>query len=179
MMTLVHLIIEFFKIGVFSVGGGYATMPFLYQLVHTYGWYTTDQLTNMIAISMITPGPVGANMATFAGFKIYGVLGGIIATLALILPSFIFVVAISKVLKTFKDNFWVKSVLYSLKPAGCGLLFAVGAGFFKDNVTSMPALILFLCLFALSFKFQKNPLYYFLFAGIVGVVLQLCGVKLV
>lgn len=179
MMTLVHLIIEFFKIGVFSVGGGYATMPFLYQLVHTYGWYSTEQLTNMIAISMITPGPVGANMATFAGFQTYGIIGGIVATLALIFPSFLFVVAISKVLKTFKDNFWVKAVLYSLKPAGCGLLAAVGAGFFKDNVTSMLALILFICLFALSFKFKKNPLYYFFFAAIVGVVLQLCGVKLV
>ena len=104
MMTLVHLIIEFFKIGVFSVGGGYATIPFLYQLVHEYGWYSTDELTNMIAISMLTPGPVGANMATFAGFQTFGIFGGVVATLALIFPSFLFVCAISKVLKTFREE---------------------------------------------------------------------------
>ncbi len=179
MMTLVHLIIEFFKIGVFSVGGGYATIPFLYQLVHEYGWYSTDELTNMIAISMLTPGPVGANMATFAGFQTMGIFGGIVATLALIFPSFIFVCAISKVLKTFRDNFWVKSVLYSLKPAGCGLLFAVGVGFFKDNVTSLPAFLLFLFLFLLSFKFKKNALYYILFGAVIGIILHFCGVELV
>ncbi|MBR1942201.1 chromate transporter [bacterium] len=179
MMTLFYLIIEFFKIGIFSVGGGYATIPFLYHLINNYGWYTAEQLTNMIAISMITPGPVGANMATFAGFQTYGILGGVIATIALVFPSFLFVVAISKLLKTFRENFWVKSVLYSLKPAGCGLLAAVGIVFFKDHITNLPAFILFLMLFALSFFFKKNPLYYFLIAAIVGVLLQICGVKVI
>ena len=92
--TLLHLIIEFFKIGVFSVGGGYATIPFLYHLINDYHWYTSDQLTNMIAISMLTPGPVGANMATFAGFKTCGIVGGILATFALVLPSLFFVIII-------------------------------------------------------------------------------------
>ena len=68
MITLVHLIVEFFKIGIFSIGGGYATIPFLYQISHQYGWYNIKELSDMIAISMITPGPVGVNMATFAGF---------------------------------------------------------------------------------------------------------------
>ena len=156
MMTLLHLIFEFFKIGVFSVGGGYATIPFLYQLIHDYGWYTSDQLTNMIAISMITPGPVGANMATFAGFQTFGIIGGIFATLALVLPSYIFVLMISKLLKTFRENFYVKSILYSLKPTGCGLLAAVGAGFIKDNLTTLPAILLFVFLFGLSFFFKKG-----------------------
>lgn len=179
MMTFLHLIIEFFKIGVFSVGGGYATIPFLYHLVDKYHWYTSDQLTNMIAISMITPGPVGANMATFAGFQTIGIIGGIAATFALVLPSWIFVVLISKLLNKFSENFWVKATLYSLKPAGCGLLAAVGLGFFKEHVTGLPSLMLFIFLFALSFKFKKNPLYYFLIAAIVGVVLQIFHVKLV
>ncbi len=179
MITLLHLIFEFFKIGIFSVGGGYATIPFLYQLIHDYGWYTSEQLTNMIGISMITPGPVGANMATFAGFQTCGILGGIVATVALVFPSFIFVIAISKLLKTFRENFWVKSTLYSLKPAGCGLLTAVGLGFIKDNINSLPALILFISLLILSFKFKKNPLYYFLIAAVVGVTLQICNVKFI
>lgn len=179
MMTLFHLFVEFFKIGIFSVGGGYATVPFLYQLVHDYGWYTTEQLTNMVAISIITPGPVGVNMATFAGFQTIGIFGGIVATFALVLPSYIFVLIISKLLNAFRENFWVKAILYSLKPAGCGLLLAVGCGFFRENVNSWMAVFLFIVLFALSFKFKKNPLYYFLISALVGIILQLCGVKLV
>jgi len=177
--TLFYLIYEFFKIGVFSVGGGYATMPFLYQLIHDYGWYTTDELTNMIAISMITPGPVGVNMATFAGFKTLGIIGSVLATIALIIPSFFFVILISKLLYKFNENFWVKSVLYSLKPAGCGLLTAVGLGFIIDNIKCFPAVCLLLFLFIISFKFKKNPLYYFLFAAIIGILLQIIGIKFV
>ena len=179
LITLLHLIIEFFKIGVFSVGGGYATIPFLYHLINDYHWYTSDQLTNMIAISMLTPGPVGANMATFAGFQTCSIVGGILATFALVFPSLIFVIIISKLLNKFRENFWVKSILYALKPAGCGLLAAVGLGFLKDNMTSLPAILLFIFLFALSFKFKKNPLYYFLIAAIVGIVLQVCHVKFI
>lgn len=177
MMTILRLMTEFFKIGVFSVGGGYATIPFLYRLSYVYGWYSTEQLTNMIAISMLTPGPVGANMATFAGFQTTGIAGGILATLSLIFPSFLFVCAIAKVLKTFRDNFWVKSILYSLKPAGCGLLAAVGAGFMRDNLTNIQSIILFLFMFAVSFKFGKNALYYILFGAATGIILHFCGIQ--
>lgn len=179
MITLVHLIIEFFKIGIFSIGGGYATIPFLYQISHQYGWYNIKELSDMIAISMITPGPVGVNMATFAGFKTYGIFGGIIATLSLALPALIFVILISKILNKYSENFWVKSILYALKPTGCGLLLAVGTKMFFDNVTNIPAICLFVFLFLISFKFKKNPLYYFLFASIIGIILQLCNVKIV
>ncbi len=179
LITLFHLIIEFFKIGIFSVGGGYATIPFLYHLTNNYNWYTSDQLTNMIAISMLTPGPVGANMATFAGFQTCGIIGGIIATFALVLPSLIFVIIISKLLNKFRANFFVQSVLYALKPAGCGLLTAVGLGFMKEHVTTLPAIILFIFLFVLSFKFKKNPLYYFLIAAVVGILLQICHIKFI
>ena len=178
-MTLFHLIYEFFKIGIFSFGGGYATIPFLYELVHKYGWYSIKQLTNMIAISMVTPGPVGVNMATFAGFQTFGILGGIIATLSLILPSLLFVILVSKILINYKDKFLIKTILYSLKPAGCGLLCAVGCNLFKANVNSILAIILFLFLFFMSFKFKKNPLYYFLFASIIGCCLQLFGIKII
>jgi len=178
MMTLLHLIYEFFKIGLFSFGGGYATIPFLYELVHSYGWYSTNQLTNMIAISMITPGPVGANMATFAGFQTFGIMGGIVATLSLVFPSLLFVIFVSKILKKYKDEFLVKTIIYSLKPAGCGLLCAVGCSLFKSHVNSSPAIALFLFLFLLSFKFKKNPLYYFLFASIIGISFQILGINL-
>jgi len=171
-MIIFNLIFEFFKIGLFSIGGGYATIPFLYQLITDYGWYSAHQLTNMIAISMITPGPVGVNMATFAGFQTYGVLGGILSTLSLVAPCYIIIIIVSKILNTFKDNFYVKSVLYGLKPTGCGLLCAVCLSLIKTNITSIYALILLFFLFILSFKFKKNPLYYFLISSVVGISLK-------
>lgn len=166
------LLMEFFKIGLFSVGGGYATMPFLYNLITDYGWYSYKDLSDMIAISVLTPGPIGLNMATFAGFQTSGVTGAIVTSLALMLPTYIIVCSISKLLKTFKDSFWIKSALVSLKPAGCGLLTVVGINLFRENVQTLTAFLLFAFLFALSFKFKKNPLFYFLFAGIIGVILQ-------
>lgn len=175
-MIYLQLFLEFFKIGLFSVGGGYATMPFLHHIVTDYGWYTSSQLSNMIAISMLTPGPVGVNMATFAGFQTKGIFGGIFATLALVLPSYLLVLLVAKMLKTFRDNIFVKSILTTLKPAGCGLLLAVGCKFFIENVNSIWALILFALLFAVSFKFKKNPLYYFVFAAVYAIGLQLLNI---
>ncbi len=173
MTTLINLFLEFFKIGLFSVGGGYAAMPFLYHLISVYGWYTSQQLSNMIAVSILTPGPVGINMATFAGFKTAGIAGAILASVSLVLPSFFIVIAISKVLTDLHDNFWIKSILYSLKPAGCGLLCSVGVDFFIQHVNSPSAFAVFILLFLLSFKFKKNPLFYFLFGGIIGIFLDL------
>ncbi len=173
MNILILLFLEFFKIGLFSIGGGYATMPFLYHIIGEYGWYTSNQLSNMIAVSIITPGPVGVNMATFAGFQTAGITGAITATLSLIFPSYIFVIGVSKLLKTFRENFIFKAVLYSLKPVGCGLLLAVGIDFFKDHVTNLSGMLLFLFLFLLSFKFKKNPLYYFLIASLIGILFQI------
>lgn len=166
------LFFEFFKIGLFSVGGGYATMPFLYHIVNDYGWYSAKQLSDMIAVSVITPGPVGVNVATFAGFQTAGISGGIFATLALVLPSYIMVIKISEMMTKYKDNFWTNAILDSLKPAGCGLLTVVGINFFKEYVQNVYALLLFIFLFLLSFKFKKNPIYYFVIAGLIGILLQ-------
>ena len=90
-MIYLQLVFEFFKIGLFSFGGGYATIPFLYHISKEFGWYTFDELTQMTAVASITPGPVGVNVATFAGFTTSGVLGALLATTAVILPSFIIV----------------------------------------------------------------------------------------
>ena len=169
-MTIFQLIFEFFKTGLFSLGGGYATIPFLYRIMTDYGWYTSKQLTNMIAISMLTPGPVGANMATFAGFQTFGIIGGIIATLALVMPSYILIILISKILKTFKENFYTKAILYALKPAGCALLCSVACSLIKSTITDIYALILLITLFILSFKLKKNPLIYIAIASLVGLI---------
>ena len=145
-MIYLELFMEFFHIGLFSFGGGYATLPFLFHIAETKDWYTTKQLTDMIAVSSITPGPVGVNVATFAGYTTSGILGSIIATTSVVLPSIIIVIIISKLLEQFKHNEYVKSIIYTLKPAGCGLLAAVGVNMFLNDM-SLYGIILFILLF--------------------------------
>ena len=111
-MIYLLLVYEFFKVGLFSVGGGYATLPFLYHIADVYKWYSAEQLVDMLAVSSITPGPVGINVATFAGFKSAGILGSLLATSALILPSFLIVVFIAKLLNKFKENFFVNAIFH-------------------------------------------------------------------
>ena len=117
-MIYIHLFLEFFKIGLFSFGGGYATIPFLYHISQVYNWYSLDELTQMVAVASITPGPVGINVATYAGLKSAGVLGSALATTAEMLPSLFLVIIVSKLLKKFSDNFYVKSIIETLKPIG-------------------------------------------------------------
>ena len=95
MMVFLYLFIEFFKIGLFAIGGGPATIPFLMDLTDRYDWYTKEDVINMLAVSESTPGPIGINMATYAGFKAAGCLGGLVATLSLVLPSLIVVILIA------------------------------------------------------------------------------------
>ena len=102
-MIYFNLLYEFFKTGLFSFGGGYATLPFLYHISETYHWFSAKQLTDMIAVSSITPGPLGVNVATFAGFVTSGLLGALVATTAVVLPSYIIVILVSKLLE-FDNN---------------------------------------------------------------------------
>ena len=168
-MIYLKLFLEFFHIGLFSFGGGYATLPFLYHIADVQKWYTTKQLADMIAISSITPGPIGVNVATFAGFKTAGIVGSLIATTSVILPSFIIVVLISKVLEQFKHNKYVRSVIYTLKPAGCGLLAAVGVDMFINNI-NIPGMILLAGLFFASLTEKRDPLFYLGVSALVGLI---------
>lgn len=169
MMIYLKLFLEFFHIGLFSFGGGYATIPFLYHIADVQKWYTTKQLSDMIAVSSITPGPVGVNVATFAGFKTAGILGAAMATASVILPSFIIVIIISKLLEQFKHNKYVQSVIYTLKPAGCGLLAAIGVDMFIDNINLL-GMVLLVCLFVASITEKRDPLFYLGVSAVVGLV---------
>ena len=168
-MIYLKLFLEFFHIGLFSFGGGYATLPFLYHIADVQKWYTTKELADMIAISSITPGPIGVNVATFAGFKTAGIFGSLIATTSVILPSFIIIVIISKVLEQFKHNKYVRSVIYTLKPAGCGLLAAVGVDMFINNI-NIPGMILLAGLFFASLTEKRDPLFYLGVSALVGLI---------
>ena len=169
MMIYLKLFLESFHIGLFSFGGGYATLPFLYHIADVQKWYTTKQLSDMIAVSSITPGPVGVNVATFAGFKTAGLLGAAIATTSVILPSFIIVIIISKLLEQFKHNKYVQSVIYTLKPAGCGLLAAIGVDMFIDSINLL-GMVLLVCLFVASITEKRDPLFYLGVSAVVGLV---------
>lgn len=180
-MNYFLLFVEFFKIGIFSFGGGYATLPFLYHMSDVYHWFSYEELSTMLAVSSITPGPVGLNVATFAGFKTLGVLGSIDATLAIMIPSFIIVILISKILKKFKDNFYTKAVLYALRPAAAGMIAAVGVRLFKNSIMpyglniqalDLRGLILFALLVLISLKLKKDPLIYLLIGAVFGILLH-------
>lgn len=164
------LIYEFFKIGLFSFGGGYATIPFLYDISLRYGWYTLRDLTNMVAVASITPGPVGINAATYAGVKTAGFLGAFVSTISEIIPSLILVIIVSKLLKKFSDNFYVKSIIRTLKPISCALLASVAVGLIKPEISNMSSIILLCGLLLMSLKINKDPLIYMLIGGAIGVL---------
>ena len=125
-MILLRLFFEFFKTGLFAVGGGMATLPFLYDISARTGWYTTEMLADMIAVSESTPGPIGVNMATYVGFVTAGIPGAIIATLGLITPSIVIILLIARALKAFRENPYVEAGFYGLRPCSVGLIAAAG-----------------------------------------------------
>lgn len=125
-MILLRIFWEFFKTGLFAVGGGLATLPFLSRMGATTGWFTQTQLTDMIAVSESTPGPLGENMATYVGFTIAGIPGAIAATLGLTTPSIIVILLIAAFLRNFQDNHYVKAIFACLRPTSTGLIAAAG-----------------------------------------------------
>ena len=133
-MILIQLFYEFFKAGLFAVGGGLATLPFLQDISAKTGWFTLDQLADMIAMSECTPGPIGVNMATYVGFSTAGVPGALAATLGLIAPSIIVILIIAGFLKRFQDNRYVQAAFYGLRPASTGL---IGAACISVAVTAL------------------------------------------
>lgn len=187
MTILVALFFEFFKAGLFAIGGGLATLPFLYDIASRYDWMPIEMMPDMIAVSESTPGPIGINMATYAGFNAMGIPGALVATFGLVLPSFIIIILVSKFLTKFNENKIVQSVFTGLRPAVTGLIAAAGWQVVKISLLNLPAfdlsgsiasifqwkaIILFALLFFLIRKFDKHPLYYIAGAAIVGIVFQ-------
>jgi len=185
MSVFLEIFIRFFCCGLFAVGGGLATLPFLYEISRETGWYTYQDISNMIAISESTPGPLGVNMATYVGFHIEGVAGALLAPLSLVLPSVIIIIIISKMLDRFKNAPVVQNTLYGLRAASAALIAAAGIGVAKiaflvmDNggVTALPglnikAVILAAAVFAGLKKFKKHPIVYIVFSAAVGILLR-------
>lgn len=128
---------EFFKTGLFAVGGGMATLPFLQNIGETTGWYTYADLMNMLAVSESTPGPIGINMATYVGYTVGGVPGALIATLGEVTPSIVVILIIAAILRSFRDNVYVERAFYGLRPASTGLIGAACVAVMLEVLTSV------------------------------------------
>lgn len=126
MLTLLRLFWEFLKIGLFAVGGGMATLPFLYDLSDKTGWFSYAQIADMLAVSESTPGPIGINMATYVGYEVGGIAGALLATLGTILPGVVIVLIIVRFLEKFRGNRYVDAAFYGLRPASAALIAAAG-----------------------------------------------------
>ncbi len=183
-MLYITMFIEFFKVGLFAVGGGLATLPFLFELADKYNWFTAEELTNMIAVSESSPGPIGVNMATYVGYTSGGIWGGILTTIALVLPSIIVILIVSMVLEKFKENKYVKYLFYGLRASVAGLLFLSVMNVFIQNFTIAGAeeiwnmidykkIALFAVLVFMVFKLKKHPLLYISIGAVAGIIFNL------
>lgn len=178
-MILLELFFSFFKIGLFAVGGGLATLPFLYELANTHDWFDVELISNMIAISESTPGPIGINMATYVGYLNSGIFGAIIAPLGEVAPSIIIITIIAGFLKKFKDNEVVIYVFYGLRAASCALIAAAGLGvvkiaFFGETVKEFfwqGALMAIILYFAIK-KLKWHPVIFIAISAIIGIVFK-------
>jgi chromate transporter len=185
-MIYIRLFLEFCKVGLFAVGGGLATIPFLSDLGSRTGWFTSGQLADMIAVSESTPGPIGINMATYAGYTAAGVPGGIVSTLGLVFPSLIIILIIAGFLNKFRESRIVDNVFYGLRAASVALITAALLqvanialmNHTMDNDTAQmfywPAIILaavvFVC-FSYSPLKKIHPIFYIAFSAVVGIAL--------
>lgn len=203
MMTYLTLFGEFFKTGLFAIGGGMATLPFLKDIGESTGWYTYTDLMNMLAVSESTPGPIGINMATYVGYTVGGVPGAIIATLGEVTPSIVVILIVAAILKSFRDNKYVNRAFYGLRPASTGLIGAACIAVMFEVLTSIevssvdgvllnqfwldggslikwPGLILAVVLLVLTNRVKKvkdwHPIVFIAFSAVVGIVFRFAGV---
>jgi len=190
-MTLyLQLFFEFFKTGLFAVGGGMATLPFLYDISDRTGWFTHAQLADMIAVSESTPGPIGVNMATYVGYLAGGIPGSLAATMGLVTPSFIVIMLVAMVLQAFRKSRYVIGAFYGLRPASAAMITAAGvtvarASFFTIvpeysapqldwRCVALAALLLLLTRVVKKTK-KFHPIVFIAFSAVVGVVFRFAG----
>ncbi|MBQ8481368.1 MAG: chromate transporter [Alphaproteobacteria bacterium] len=172
-MIYLLLFWEFFQIGLFAVGGGLVTVPFLFDLSEKYTWFTSQELTDMIAISQSTPGPVGINMATFAGFKAAGILGSLVATLSEVLPSMIVVYFIAEMLSKWRENKYVTQTLEAIRPAVLALILFAGWDIAKETITGYEnTAVLFILLTAMRL-YKTSAIFYIIISAIIGIALKI------
>lgn len=194
-MIYLRLYYEFFKTGLFAIGGGLATLPFLNNMADTTGWFTRGQLADMVAVSESTPGPMGVNMSTYVGFTTANIPGAIIATLGLITPSIIIILIIAAFLRAFKNNQYVIAAFYGLRPASTALIAAAGIGvieiaLFNEQNTgnfvsflqsaNIKAIVLAIIIIILTRFIPQtkkwHPIIFIMISAVVGMIFHFAGV---
>ena len=187
-MTLLQLMYEFFKTGLFSVGGGLATLPFLYEMSSKHPeWFTPADVADMIAISESTPGPIGINMSTYAGYRAAGIPGGLLASFALALPCVLITLVIARFLAKFRKNKLVESAFYGLRPASLAMISVAGINVVKVALVNMDALsngaglgeffiwkalILAVLIFIGIRKLKWNPIIFIAISAVAGIIFK-------
>ena len=187
-MIYLQLFWEFFKTGLFAIGGGLATIPFLQEMSEKTGWFTLETLADMIAVSESTPGPIGVNMASYVGFLLKGIPGTVVATIGLIFPSLVIIVIISKILEKFRDNKYVNYAFYGLRAASVALITNALLEVIKIallNITQWEAsglisdlfnyksIILAVVIYLCTWKFKGHPIIYLAIGAAVGIIFGL------
>jgi len=184
-MKYIYLFAAFFKIGLFSIGGGLATLPFLFELAdNSDGLLTKETVGNLLAVAQSSPGAIGVNLSSCVGLTLAGVWGGCAAVLGLVAPSIVVIIIVARTLRAFRENAVVKNLFAGLRPAAAGLLSAACLGAVALSLRSAAAsswyeylrwkeTLIFAVIFFLIFKFRKHPVIYIGAAGIAGVILKL------
>ena len=198
-MVFLLLFLEFFKTGLFAIGGGMATLPFMNEIALKYNWFTVNDISDMIAVSESTPGPIGVNMATYAGYTtgyqelgiLGGILGALLATVGLVLPSLIIILIVARILEKFQDSKLVKDAFYTLRPAVTALIAVAGISIIKVSLINIDlftktnniadlfnivAIIMFaviLCMQLFVKKIKIHPIVYILVAAVVGIIFKM------
>lgn len=172
-MIYLLLFAEFFKIGLFAIGGGLVTVPFLFDLSDKYGWFSTSELADMIAVSESTPGPIGVNMASFAGFNTAGVLGAVTATSGLVFPSVVIMIMVARMMDKYSCNVRVQNILAGIRPAVLALILFAGLQVGKIALTGNIEILAGAALLAMMRIWKKSPIFYLCLAAVLGIVFKL------
>ena len=167
------LFFEFFKIGLFAIGGGLVTIPFLFDLSQRFDWFSMTELTNMIAVSESTPGPIGINMATFAGFSAAGFVGGFFATVGWVFPSVVIGMLSAKMMAKYSCNVRVQNILGGIRPAVLALILFAGLQIAKIALTGSAELLFFAAFLAMIRIWKKKPILYICVAAVLGIIFQM------
>jgi len=173
-MIFLQLFITFFKIGIFGFGGGYAMLSLIqHEVVENYAWVTQQEFTDIVAISQMTPGPIGINSATYIGYTSTGsILGSIVATFAVCLPSFIIVLTIARIFTKFQNNRYVSDAFKGLRPATVGLIAAAALLLMNpENFIDYRSILIFGASFILTMYCKVSPILTIVLAGVAGLLL--------
>lgn len=168
-MNLLKLFISFLKIGAFSFGGGYAMLPLIRkEIIEVHGWLTTKEFIDILAVVEMTPGPVAINSATFLGYKVAGISGSVVATIAVVLPSIVIILIIAHFLTKVKDSPYVTWAFTGIRPVVLGLITSASITVAKAAIIDIKSLVLMIILFYLTSFKKLHPILTIIIAGIVG-----------